>query len=122
MIFTGPSGYNRVCTIYSPNVITNGAMMNIPSGTQNVILYCICRRGDDNVAIGPAIWTINGNAVTTTARLCGNKPYTRNNSVPSPLIIPSFTADSVGTYRCVTPVFESSSVATIALALSGMYM
>ena len=39
-------------------------MIDIPSGTQNVILYCICRRG--NVAIGPARWYINGTQVTRT--------------------------------------------------------
>ena len=40
-LLTGPSGRGRVCTIYSPSITTNGATMNIPSGTQNVILYCI---------------------------------------------------------------------------------
>ena len=92
--------------------------MDIPSGTQNVILYCICRRGNDDVAIGPAIWSINGTAVTTTAS--GNNPYTRDNSVPSPLIIPLFIANSVGSYRCVNPIRENSA-ATITLALAGMY-
>ena len=71
-------------------------MMDIPSGTQNVILYCICRR--TNVAVGPAYWFINGTRVTRTTA-SGNNPYSRNN-VPAPLIIPSFTGTSAGTYGC----------------------
>ena len=97
MIFTGPSG-DRVCTIYSPNVTTNGAMMNIPSGTQNVILYCICTR--TNVAVGPATWFIDGVRVTRTTA-SGDDPYYRDN-VPAPLIIPTFTATHAGTYGCAS--------------------
>ena len=70
-------------------------MMDIPSGTQNVILYCICRR--NNVAVGPARWFDGNDAVPTTAS--GNNPYTRDN-VPSPLIIPLFNAAHAGTYGC----------------------
>ena len=111
LIFTVPYG-SRVCTIYSPNVTINDAMMDIPSGTQNVILYCICRRNND-VAVGPTRWFINGSAVTTTADGSGN-PYYRNN-VPSPLIIPSFTATHAGTYRCDGPS-DGDTGATIELA------
>ena len=114
MIFTGPPGDDRVCTIYSPNVTTNGALMNIPSGTQNVILYCICRI--DDVAVGPTTWFIGGTAVThTTADGSGN-PYYRNN-VPSPLIIPSFTAAHSGIYGCGSGSGVSTPGVTIDLVL-----
>ena len=119
LIFTGPSG-DRVCTIYSPNVTTNGTTMTIPSGTQNVILYCICRR--NNVAVGPTTWFINGTAVTTIAGIVN--PYTRDN-VPSPLIILLFTATHAGTYGCGSfigfgiPITPS---VTIDLAISGTYL
>ena len=112
LIFTDPSG-DRVCTIYSPNVTTNGAMMDIPSGTQNVILYCICRR--NNVAVGPTTFFINGTAVNRTTA-SGNNPYTRDN-VPSPLIIPLFTATRAGTYGCAG--IASTPRVTIDLAISG---
>ena len=98
MVITDPPDGDRVCTIYSPNVTTNGAFMDIPSGTQNVILYCICRR-DNDVAVGPTTWFIDGTAVTATAS--GVNPYFRNN-VPSPLIIPSFTATHSGRYGCAS--------------------
>ena len=116
ILFTVPSGPNRVCTIYSPHVTTNGAMMDIPSGTQNVILYCICSRPD--VAVGPTTWFINGTAVTTTS--IGNNPYYRDN-VPSPLIIPSFTATHAGTYGCGSsaPNPPTAPSVTIDLAISG---
>ena len=113
MIFTDPYG-SRVCTIYSPSLTTDGAVVHIPSGTQNVILYCICRM--NNVAVGPTIWSINGTAVTTTAS--GDNPYTRNN-VPSPLIIPLFTATHAGTYSCAG---LASTPNTIDLAISGSYV
>ena len=86
--------------------------MDIPSGTQNVILYCICRR--NNVAVGPTTWFINGTAASTTAS--GNNPYTRNN-VPSPLIIPLFTATHSAIYGCES---NNSPRVTIDLAISGM--
>ena len=116
LIFIGPSG-DRVCTIYSPNVTINGAMMDIPSGIQNVILYCICRR--NNVAVGPTTWLINGTAALTctTADGSGN-PYYRDN-VPSPLIIPTFTAIHAGTYGCKGPF---ATRVTIDLAISGTYV
>ena len=85
--------------------------MHIPSGTQNVILYCICRI--NNVAVGPTTWFINGTAVATTAS--GNNPYFRNN-VPSPLIIPTFTAAHADTYGCAR---ADSPTVTIDLAISG---
>ena len=86
-------------------------MIDIPSGTQNVIFYCICTR--DDVAVGPATWSFGSTAVTTTAS--GNNPYSRDN-VPAPLIIPSFTATHVGIYG-----YENlEGRATIDLALSRM--
>ena len=93
-------------------------MVHIPNGTQNVILYCICRRG--NVAIGPATWFINGTEVTCTTA-SENNPYSRDN-VPAPLIIPSFTATHVGTYGCENLGSESfgSERVTIDLALPRM--
>ena len=121
LIFTGPPWVTRVCTIYSPNGI-NSTMMIIPSGTQNVILYCICRR--TNVAVGPTTWFIDGTAVTSTTA-SGDNPYYRNN-IPSPLIIPLFTATRAGTYGCgglnndgTEPTSPSVS---IDLAISGMYI
>ena len=116
MIFTGPSGHNRVCTIYSPDVTTNDAMMDIPSGTQNVILYCICRR--NNVAVGPTTWFINGTEVTRTTA-SGDNPYYRDN-VPSPLIIPLFTATHAGTYGCAGLFYVTTPSVTIDLAILGM--
>ena len=115
LIFTDPSGVNRVCTIYSPNGI-NSTMMDIPSGTQNVILYCICMR--PNVAVGPTTWFINGTTVTLTEDNGSGNPYRRDN-VPSPLIIPLFTAIHAGTYGCEG--FGSTRV-TIDLAISGTYI
>ena len=112
LIFTAPSVPERVCRIYSPSLTTDGGMIDIPSGTQNVILYCICTRND--VAIGPAIWFINDIQLTRTTA-SENNPYSRDN-VPAPLIIPSFNADHVGTYRCQ----NVNGDATIDLALPRM--
>ena len=92
--------------------------MDIFIGTQNVILYCICRRSGTNVAAGPTYWFINGTRVTDTTA-SGNNPYSRNN-VPAPLIIPSFTSTSAGTYGC-SEVINGPPRATINLvAISGM--
>ena len=115
IFFTGPTDPARICSIYSPSLTTDGGMIDIPSGTQNVILYCICRRG--NVAIGPATWFINNTEVTRTT-VSGDNPYSRDN-VPAPLIIPYFTADHVGTYGCENLGFTSfgSERVTIDLAL-----
>ena len=94
----------------------------IPSGTQNVTLYCICNRS--NVAVGPTIWFFNGSQVTLSEsdETDGN-PYYRNN-VPSPLIIPSFVAPHDGTYSC-GPSNNFNNVLsngdTITLELSGMH-
>ena len=111
LIFTDPSGIQRVCRIYSPSLTTNGGMIDIPSGTQNVILYCICTR--NGVAVGPATWSFGSTAVSTT--VSGNNPYSRVN-VPAPLIIPSFNTNYVGRYTCENLRFR----ATIDLALSRM--
>ena len=125
-----PSDATRTCTIYSPSVTTNGAMMDIPSGTQNVILYCICTRNDNSnrpVAVGPARWFIDGTAVTRTTA-SGDNPYTRDN-VPSPLIIPTFTATRAGTYGCGStiivnnyPTDPTTPSVTIDLAILSMYV
>ena len=91
-------------------------MIEIPSGTQNVILYCICTR--DDIAVGPATWSFGSTAVTTT--VSGNNPYRRDN-VPAPLIIPSFNASHVGTYSCDSLGGQPfGSVHTIDLALPRM--
>ena len=88
-------------------------MIDIPSGTQNVILYCICTR-NTNVAIGPTIWSFNGAELMTEASR--DNPYYRNN-VPAPLIIPSFTATHGGTYRCTSV----DAMVTIVLAIPRMH-
>ena len=111
----------RTCTIYSPNVTTDGAMMDMPSGTQNVILYCICTRNDNNnrpIAVGPTTWFINGTAVTRTTA-SGDNPYYRDN-VPSPLIIPTFTAALSGIYGCGSGDGVSTPGVTIDVAIVGM--
>ena len=92
-------------------------MMDIPSGIQNVILYCICTR--NNVAVGPTTWFINGATVTTTTA-SGDNPYYRDNA-PSPLIIPTFTAAHSGTYGCGSsaPNPPTAPSVTIDLAISG---
>ena len=120
LIFADPSDPMRTCTIYSPNVTTNGAMMDIPSGTQNVILYCICTRPD--VAVGPTTWFINATAVTRTTADGSGNPYYRDN-VPSPLIIPLFTATHAGTYGCGSehPGPPTTPSVTIDLAISGVH-
>ena len=86
--------------------------MNIPSGTQNVILYCICTR--NNVAVAPTVWSFNGVELMTEAN--GDNPYYRNN-IPAPLIIPSFTATRAGTYHCT----GFDTVVAINLAIQSMY-
>ena len=88
-------------------------MIDIPNGTQNVILYCICTR-NNGVAAGPTFWYFNGVELMTEAS--GDNPYYRNN-VPAPLIIPSFTATHAGTYCCAA--FEG--MVTINLAIQRMY-
>ena len=88
--------------------------MSIPIGTQNVILYCICRR--NNVAVGPVTWFIGGIAVTRTTA-SGNNPYSRDN-VPTPLIIPSFTSTSVGMYGCASNA-DTPNVTIDLNAISG---
>ena len=91
-------------------------MMDIPSGTQNVILYCICTR--NNVAVGPTTWFIDGTTVTRTTADGSDNPYYRDN-VPSPLIIPTFT--SAGTYGCgsASPNPPTAPSVTIDLAILG---
>ena len=117
LTFTGPTETQRICNIYSPSLTTNGGMMSIASGTQNVILYCICRRG--NVAVGPGTWMINSSTVTRTTDDGSGNPYSRD-GVPAPLIIPSFTADRVGTYVCTSIGMVTISSVTINLGQPGM--
>ena len=92
-------------------------MMDIFSGTQNVILYCICRRGGI-IAAGPTLWFINGAQVTRNSS-DGDNPYSRNN-VPAPLIIPSFTSTSDGTYGCRENTLGPPRATINLLAMSGM--
>ena len=90
--------------------------MHITSGTQNVILYCICRRG--NAAVGPTTWFINGAQLNRTTA-SGNNPYYRD-KVPASLIIPLFNATHAGTYGCAN--LTNTPSVTIDLAISGMYV
>ena len=91
----------------------------IASGTQNVTLYCICM--EDNVAVGPTEWLLNGTLVTLTEDDGNGNPYARNN-VPGPLIIPSFVTGAIGTYRCRSATASMLSPGdTITLTLLGMY-
>ena len=95
--------------------------MDIPSGRQSVILYCICTRNDTNnrpVAVGPTTWFIDGTAVTRTTA-SGDNLYYRDN-VPSPLIIPIFTAAHSGIYGCGSGNGVSTPGATIDVAIVGM--
>ena len=116
LIFTGISSDQRSCNIYSPSLTTNGEVMSIAIGTQNVILYCICRRG--TIAVGPAIWFMNDTRVTLTTADGSGNPYSRDN-VPAPLIIPSFTATSAGAYSCQSTGIEQRVTINL-LAISGM--
>ena len=92
--------------------------MDIPNGTQNVILYCICRR-TNNVAVGPTTWFITDTAVARTKADGSGNPYYRDN-VPSPLIIPAFTATRAGIYGCGGGVNVNTPSVTIDLAILGM--
>ena len=112
-MFTGTSG-SVVCTIYSPSSTTDGVLLYIPNGAQNVMLYCICRGG--NLAIGPTVWSHNNTALLTQVNQ--NNAYYRNN-VPAPLIIPRFTAATHnGSYACTNPI--QGMEGTINLASSGI--
>ena len=112
-MFTGTSG-SVVCTIYSPSSTTDGVLLYIPNGAQNVILYCICRIR--NIAVGPTVWSHNNTALLT--QVIGNNAYYRNN-VPAPLIIPRFTAATHnGSYACTNPNLGVEG--TIDLVSSGI--
>ena len=119
-LYTVPAeNSTRTCTIIStslPTVTTPSGV--IASGTQNVILYCICM--EDNVAVGPTTWNFNGTGVTLTEDNGSGNPYSRNN-VPGPLIIPFFGTGTVGTYQCRSSTASVSSPGdTITLTLPGM--
>ena len=120
-LYTAPAAGPRTCTIIStslPTVTTPSGV--IASGTQNVILYCVCM--EDNVAVGPTTWSFNGTEVTLTEDDGSGNPYARNN-VPGPLIIPSFVTGTVGTYQCrATTISVPSPGDTITLTLPGMYV
>ena len=77
--------------------------------------------------MGPTTWFINGTVITRTMA-SGDNPYYRDN-VPSPLIIPSFTATYAGTmsYGCASLfvrngiVFDPTTPSvTIDLAILGI--
>ena len=118
IIYTGQSpAPQRFCDIYSPSFATSVGVLYISNGTQNVILYCICKK--NNVAVGPTTWFIDYTAVTRTTA-SGDNPYYRDN-VPSPLIIPYFIPTFVGTYGCGSyrPT-EPSVTIDLAIIISGM--
>ena len=102
------------CTITSINIPgLNDLGGSILIGTENVIIYCICRRG--NVAVGSTIWSRDGTAVSTA----NANPYHRN-TVPAPLIFTSFTAAHAGTYQCAYQNGDQNDTAdTITLTAQG---
>ena len=115
-----PTTSQRTCNIVStslPTLTTPSGV--IADGTKDMILYCICRTNNINIAVGPTRWSINGTGVTDTTPN-GNNPYYRNN-VPSPLIIPLFGASNVGTYRCDSDNTISTPDDSITLMLACMY-
>ena len=120
--FVGIPTEDVMCTITSTSLTTlNTAGGQIPSGTQNVILYCLCLRGD--IVISPAIWFHNGTEVVLTQDDGTGSPYFRP-VVPSQLIIPSFVSPYNGAYGCaryndfnLVPSHGDS----ITLNLSGMH-
>ena len=70
--------------------------------------------------MGPATWFIDGTQVTRTTA-SGDNPYYRDN-VPSPLIIPLFTATHAGTYGCASEAPGPPTIpsVTINFAISGI--
>ena len=123
MIFAVPDKPEppRTCTIISTSLPTLTCPSGvITSGTQNVILYCICMT--DNVTVGPTYWFFNGTRVTLTKDDGSGNPYSRDN-VPSPLIIPLFVTGHDGTYHCESsPLFDAMRTKedNITLILQGM--
>ena len=119
----------RVCTIISTSLpsLTASSERIITKGTQNVILYCVCRiNNTDNVTVGPAFWFFDGALVTLTENDGSGNPYLRDN-VPSPLIIPSFDYPRDGNYSCgPTTIFDVVSTQgdtiTLTLDLPGIYV
>ena len=113
------------CSIVStnlPNVTAAGGV--IASGTQNVILYCICMRVNGILTVGQIAWFLNGDRITLSQDDGSGNPYSRNN-VPSTLTIPSFVAPHDGNYSCTHMHCIFSDVArlgdTITLTLPGMH-
>ena len=112
------------CDIISTNVInvtaTGGA---ITYGTQNVIIYCLCMRGQVAVGAGGASWFVNSTRITRNQDDGSNHPYFKR-SVPFQLIIPSFVNSHIGRYSC-GPSSDFSDVSSrgdsIDLTL-GMYV
>ena len=116
-----PNTPNRSCNIISTSlstVTTPGGV--IPSGTQNVTLYCVCR-SDNFIAVGPTEWFINGTEVNRTENNGSGEPYFRNN-VPSPFIIPSFVTGNSGTYRCGSSPANTISTSDDTITLLGTYV
>ena len=115
-----PEGHVN-CSIVSTNLPTvNTAGGAIASGTQNVILYCICMRPNSIVTVGRTRWFFNGVQITLTQDDGSGNPYFRDN-VPSPLIIPSFVAHNNGTYSCGHQDEFARSTDSIILTLVGIY-
>ena len=110
------------CNITSTNLPTVTAAGGvIANGTQNVILYCICMRIDNNITVGRTTWFFNGVQITLTQDDGSSNPYSRDN-VPSTLTIPSFVSPHDGNYSC-GPANYFSSVSSrgdkITLTLPG---
>ena len=119
-----PHLLNTTCTIAStnlPGLTTAGGP--VPNGTENLIIYCICTRmsESDIVAVGPTIWSRDNGQVTLAETDETNADTYYRNNVPSPLIIPSFTATHVDRYRCRSGSAGASNVDdNITLTAQGM--
>ena len=85
-----------------------------------MIIYCICMRGNNNVGVGPTIWSRgNGQVIRATTDETDSNPYYRN-TVPSSLIIPSFNATYADTYHCRSGRLGDKVDATITLTVQSM--
>ena len=117
LISTAPGVATHICNIYSPSLTSNGGVMYIPNGAQNVIIYCICTMENNNeeFAVGPTRWYRNDQELPIAVST--SNPYYRNN-VPAPLIIPRFTGTHIGSYVCMS---IGDMTDTINLGSSGTY-
>ena len=112
------------CSIISTSLtILTTAGGAISSGTQNVIIYCVCMRNSEIIS-GPIRWLYsNGDPVPVQKHSQPSNPYYRN-IVPAQLVFPLFGYPYNGTYRCAptTDSFDvSSRIDTISLTLPGRY-